>query len=96
MDDLDKIKKRFIDGYESTLSIEGDEICKEVYSLISDDFDLMREKARAYCYLCTVIKKGVVDTKLHDKCKKYLKHLRYYEEIKSLSHIIDQPRESRF
>ena len=83
MENFDKLKKQLIDGYEPTLVIEGDEICKEIDSLLSDDFDLMREKARTYCYFCTEIKKGVVDTKLHDKCEKYLKNLRYHEELKS-------------
>ena len=92
MDDLDKIKNRFIDGYETSLSIEGDEICKEIDSSLSDDFDLMREKGRLYYYLCTTVEKGV-SKELKEKCEKYLKHLRYYEELKTLSRFIDQPRE---
>ena len=84
MDDLDKIKSLFIDEYETTLSIEGDEICKEVDSLLSDDFDLMTTKARAYCFFCTTVEKGI-SKELKEKCEKYLNHLRFYEDLKRLT-----------
>ena len=57
MDHIDKFINQLVDSYESTLAVEGDEICKEVDSLISYDFDLMRMKARTYCYFYTEIKK---------------------------------------
>ena len=82
MDHFDKLKNQLVNSYESTVAIEGDEICKEVDSLISDNFALLREKAHTYCYICTEMKKDV-DTKLYDKCEKYLKHLRYYNDLKS-------------
>ena len=49
MDELDKLEKDFVDRYEFALSINGDEICKEIDSLIPDDLCLIIEKAICYC-----------------------------------------------
>ena len=79
MYELDKLKESIIDRYEMALSLNGDEICKEIDSLFSDDLDLMRMKANYYC-LFYINKNG--DTKLYEKCKNYLNHHRYYENFK--------------
>ena len=79
---MNYLKKKLLNSYESTLPVEGREICKEVDSLISDDIDLIRENARTYCYFCTSIKRDAVDTKLRDKCEKYFKNLSNYDSIK--------------
>ena len=79
MDELDKIKESIIDRYEMALALNGDEICKEIDSVLSDDLDLMRMKAHCYCLFYT--NKNGVDTKLYEKCKKYLNHYRYYENL---------------
>ena len=79
MDELDKIKESIIDRYEMALALNGDEICKEIDSVLSDDLDLMRMKAHCYCLFYT--NKNGVDTKFYEKCKKYLNHYRYYENL---------------
>ena len=67
-----KFENQLIDSYESTLSVEEYEICKEVDFILSDDIDLIRDKANVYCLLCTSLKKDKIDTKLFERCKKYL------------------------
>ena len=79
MDELDKLKESIIDRYEMALALNGDEICKEIDSILSDDLDLMRVKAHCYCLFYT--NKNRIDTKLYEKCKKYLNHYRYYENL---------------
>ena len=53
MGDFELFESKLISSYESTLAVEGREICKEVDSILEDDIDLIREKASTYCYLCT-------------------------------------------
>ena len=79
MDELDKLNESIIGRYEMTLALNGDEICKEIDSILSDDLDLMRIKAHCYCLFYT--NKNRIDTKLYEKCKKYLNHYRYYENL---------------
>ena len=62
MDELDKLKVSIIDRYEMALDLIGDEICKEIDSVLSDDLDLMKSKAICYCIFYTNKKNGV-DTK---------------------------------
>ena len=62
------------------LALNGYEICKEIDSVLSDDLDLMRIKANFYCVFYANRKNGV-DTKLNEKCRKYLDHDCYYEKI---------------
>ena len=62
------------------LALNGDEICKEIDSILSDDLDLMRMKAHCYCLFYT--NKNGVDTKLYEKCTNYLNHDRHYENLK--------------
>ena len=49
MDELDKLKENIIGRYNMALALNGDEICKEIDSILSDDLDLMRMKAHCYC-----------------------------------------------
>ena len=53
MDELDKLKESIIDRYEMALSLNGDEICKEIDSILPDDLDLMRNKAYWCCVFYT-------------------------------------------
>ena len=53
MDHFEKFDNQLLSSYESTLALEGEEICKEVDSLIQDDHELLIEKANAYCLFCT-------------------------------------------
>ena len=50
MDELDKLKESITGRYEMALALNGDEICKEIDSIFSDDLDLMRMKAHCYCF----------------------------------------------
>ena len=61
MDHFEKFENQLISSYESTLAVEGREICKEVESLISDDDELLIEKANAYCLFCTDPKRVNID-----------------------------------
>ena len=54
------------------MAVEGNEICKEVDSLNQDDHELLIDKARSYCLFCTDPKRSDIDTKLFERCKKYL------------------------
>ena len=41
MDHFEKFDKQLISSYESTLALEGREICKEVDSILGDDDELL-------------------------------------------------------
>ena len=89
MDNFEKFENQLLSSYESTLAVEGAEICKEVDSLIQDDHELLIEKANAYCRFCTDPKRVNIDEKLFDKCKNYLNDLRNYRNIKdTLDYIL--------
>ena len=89
MDHFEKFENQLLSSYESTLAVEGEEICKEDDSLIQDDDELLIEKANAYCRFCTDPKRVNIDEKLFDKCKNYLNDLRNYRNIKdTLDYIL--------
>ena len=92
MDHFEKFEEQLLSSYESTLALEGEEICKEVDSLIQDDHELLIEKANAYCLLCTDPKRVDIDKNLFDKCKKFLDNLRDYRNIKSTLEFISTLR----
>ena len=58
MDHFEKFDKQLISSYESTLAVEGREICKEVDSILEDDDELLVEKANAYCLFLYTSKKS--------------------------------------
>ena len=88
MEHFEKFDKQLLSSYESTLALEGEEICKEVDSLNQDDHELLIEKAKAYCLFYTDPKRVNIDEKLFDRCEKYLKDLRNFRDIKNtLDHI---------
>ena len=68
---MKNLTKQLLSSYESTLAVEGREICKEVESLIKDDHELLIEKANAYCLFCTDPKRVNIDKNLFDRCKKH-------------------------
>ena len=78
MSNFEKFENNLLDSYESSLAIEGSEICKEIDSILEDDIDLIREKANAYCLLCTSLKKDVIYSMLIERCNKYLDDFRIY------------------
>ena len=92
MDQFETIEDRLISSYESTLAVEGREICEEVDSILEDDIDLIREKPLAYCLLCKDLKKDALDAKLIERCKKYLDDFRNYNHIKNTLRDISRSR----
>ena len=92
MGDFELFESNLISAYESSLAVEGREICKEIDSILEDDIDLIREKASTYCYFCTQIKKDAIDKNLFDRCKKYLRNLRNYKDIKYTLENISRSR----
>ena len=81
MNDFKSFEEKLLSSYTATLSVKGREICEEVDSFLSEDFDLIIEKAAAYCTFCMDKEKRFIDKDLYDKCDKYLRDLRNYKEI---------------
>ena len=79
---MEDLEKQFFNSYESHLSKEGKEICKEVDSIIGDNHELMVEKANTYCSFIYLSKRHGFDPKLFDRCKKYLIEMSNYRSIK--------------
>ena len=92
MDHFEKFDKQLISSYESTLALEGREICKEVDSILEDDDELLVEKANAYCLFCTDPKRVNIDEKLFERCKKYLDDIRNYSDINYILKNISRRR----
>ena len=92
MGDFEKFENQLISSYESTLAVEGEEICKEVDSILEDDDELLVEKANAYCLFCTDPKRVNIDEKLFERCKKYLDDIRNYRDIKYTLENISRTR----
>ena len=82
MDHFEKFDNQLISSYESTLAVEGREICKEVDSILEDDDELLVEKANAYCLFCTHPKRVDIDKNLFERCKKYLRNMSRLNYIK--------------
>ena len=92
MDHFEKFDKQLISSYESTLAVEGEEICKEVDSLIQDNHELLIEKGNAYCLFCTDPKRVDIDEKIVEKCRKFLKNISNYRCIKNILENISRSR----
>ena len=92
MSHFEKFENQLISSYESTLAVEGSEICKEVDSILSDDHELLIEKANSYCLFFTNPKRVDIDKNLFDKCKKFLDNLRDYRNIKYTLENISRSR----
>ena len=94
MDNFEKFENQLLSSYESTLAVEGAEICKEVDSLNQDDHELLIEKAKAYCLFCTDRKRVDIDAKLVDRCRKFLKDIRNFRDIKDTLEDISRIRKA--
>ena len=70
MEELDKLKKDISDRYEMALALNGDEICKDIDSVLSNDLDLMRMKAHCYCLF--YLKTRTNDVTLPQRCSSSL------------------------
>ena len=96
MDHFEKFENQLISSYESTLAQEGEEICKEVDSLIQDDHELLIEKANAYCLLCTDPKRVDIDEKIVEKCRKYISDFSNFRYIKNnLKYLSNSRKEQK-
>ena len=95
MDHFEKFEKQLLSSYESTLAVEGSEICKEVDSILSDDHELLIEKANAYCLFCTDPKRVNIDKNLFDKCKKYLRNMSRLNYIKIHTEYLSNSRKEQ-
>ena len=96
MDHFEKFENQLISSYESTLAQEGEEICKEVDSLIQDDHELLIEKANAYCLLCTDPKRVDIDEKIVEKCRKYISDFSNFRYIKNnLTYLSNSRKEQK-
>ena len=89
---MEHFENQLLSSYESTLALEGKEICKEVDSIFSDEHELLIEKANSYCLFCTHPKRVDIDKNLFDKCKKFLDKLSDYRIIKSTLENISRSR----
>ena len=96
MDHFEKFEEQLLSSYESTLALEGEEICKEVDSLIQDDHELLIEKANAYCLLCTDPKRVDIDEKIVEKCRKYISDFSNFRYIKNnLKYLSNSRKEQK-
>ena len=85
---MEKFENQLLNSYESTLAIEGKKICKEIDSMLGENDELLIEKANVYCSLFTNLKILGLDTKLVDRCRKFLKDIKNFRAIKdTLEHI---------
>ena len=89
---MKKLEEHFITSYQSTLSKEGKEICKEVDSIMCDNDEFMLEKADTYCNFISHSKRHGFDPKLVDRCRKYLDEMSNYRRIK---HTLEEVNFSR-
>ena len=94
MDHFEKFDNQLLSSYDSTLAVEGAEICKEVDSLNQDDHELLIEKAKAYCLFCTDRKRVDIAAKLVDRCRKFLKDIRNFRDIKDTLEDISRIRKA--
>ena len=93
MDCFESIENQLISSYESTLAVEGREICK-VDSILEDD-NLLIEKANTYCSHCVCFKKDALDTKLIERCEKYLSDFSKFRYIKNHLEYLSKTRKEK-
>ena len=92
MDHFKKFEEQLLDSYESTLAVEGREICEEIDSMYGDNFNLLISKADSYCLFSRLLKEDEIDKKLREKCEKYLDDERNYRHIKITLEDISRSR----
>ena len=92
MDQFEKFENQLISSYESTLALEGVEICKEVESLNKDDDKFLIEKAQAYCIFCLRYKKDSLNKDLINKCNQFIDNTRNLRSIKNCLDYISKER----
>ena len=92
MDQFEKFENQLISSYESTLAVEAREICKEVESLLENDYKFLIEKAEIYSNFCLSFRKDSLDKDLFIKCKK----LKYdISNLRSIKYNLDSISDTR-
>ena len=82
MEDLHKMKKSFIERFESTLSLIGKDLTKELEDKYLVDEEVFLTNA---FNLCTkLVKMEEIIPEVEKKCKEFLKCFYYLDEIKSI------------
>ena len=92
MENFEKFDKQLLSSYKLTLAIEGEKICKEIDSILGDYEELLIEKANVYCLFCTDPERFGFDSKLLERCKKYLDDSKNYRDIKYTLENISRTR----
>ena len=92
LNNYEEFEKQFIKSYESNLSLEGKEICKEVDSIIGDKDELMMQKAVTYCNFISHPKKNEFDPNLIDRCRNYRNKIKNYEHFKKTLEKVEYDR----
>ena len=83
MEGLHKMKKSFIERFESTLSLTGKDLTKELEDKYLVDEDLFLTNAFNFC--TKLIKMKEITPEDKKKCKEFLDCFYYLEEIKSMN-----------
>ena len=92
---MDEFENQLLKSYESTLAVEGIEICKELEPILSNNYDLILEKTLNYCNFCLYYKKKIfMDKKLYERCKKFQNDMESYRRIKNTLKDIEYKRKN--
>ena len=83
MEDLHKMKKSFIERFESTLSLIGKDLTKELEDKYLVDEEVFLTNAFNFC--TKLIKMKEITLEGEKKCKEFLDCFYYLEEIKSMN-----------
>ena len=95
MDQFEKFENQLISSYESTLAVEGREICKEVDSVLGDNDEFSVEKAMTYCNFLLSLKKYSIDKNLYNKLKKLKYDNSNFRDIKNNFDSISETRKNQ-
>ena len=60
MDHFENFEKQLLSSYESTLAVEGEEICKEVDSILEDNDELLVEKLMLIVFFVLIQKELIL------------------------------------
>ena len=82
MEDLHKIKKSFIESFESTLSLIGKDLIKELEDKYLVDEEVFLTNAFNLCF--KLVKNEGITPGDKKKCKEFLDCFYYLDEIKSI------------
>ena len=96
MDQFEKFENQLISSYESTLAVEGREICKEVDSVLGDNDEFSVEKAMTYCnFLLSFKNIYSIDKNLYNKLKTFKYDNSNFSSIKNNFDSISETRKNK-